>query len=594
MLLNADQFYDELYKVDKQEASFRPKRYFMLREELLQRNRKQHKERLKSMLNEENTEKEVEEDRPINRIPPFEKDYLEWRKFLLQQKRKTGFMHKVQLSPLELLRLMESRRRSDSLLTTPSSVLVSGSQISSTVGDESSLTETSENDANSLTNSSTTEFIQRRTNVSTVNVFQEMHRSFVRGNPWTTKITRVQFANNDSNLLAFASSDGCISVASVSQEQGILCELVGHTDSVLDIAWSSTNDILLSVSKDLTIRIWNISNFSKLTCLRVITEQSIPTCVAFHPFNSNIFVVGFATQKKKLLQFQESLTDSAVVVYNMSTGKPVVVTNKELMKTATSMQKIGGGSGGIQSLANIKESIRGRSGVTCLAFSTHADLLFVGDAKCFVTVFRWDAQNGLIKKNALECKKISETGQRITSLHYAQYLSSNKQLNSCLLINACDDNVHMYRISSGKTFRFELKRSFSIPNKKENIRSEFSPLLTYRSGAYIASGSESSEVYIFDASRAGNDCVQKLLGHSAPVVDISWSYDESFLASADISGVVIVWKRNFNASNEEQKNTFKREPDAGHNTDQQTEDDVDNDEVMSDINETPSGNLSNN
>jgi WD40 repeat protein len=32
--------------------------------------------------------------------------------------------------------------------------------------------------------------------------------------------------------------------------------------------------------------------------------------------------------------------------------------------------------------------------------------------------------------------------------------------------------------------------------------------------------------------------------HTSPVLDIAWNYDETFFASADSSGMVIVWNRD--------------------------------------------------
>ncbi len=37
--------------------------------------------------------------------------------------------------------------------------------------------------------------------------------------------------------------------------------------------------------------------------------------------------------------------------------------------------------------------------------------------------------------------------------------------------------------------------------------------------------------------------VRSLVGHGAPVTDVSWNYDENLLASGDASGVVVVWRR---------------------------------------------------
>ncbi|KAJ7378339.1 WD repeat-containing protein 13 [Desmophyllum pertusum] len=56
----------------------------------------------------------------------------------------------------------------------------------------------------------------------------------------------------------------------------------------------------------------------------------------------------------------------------------------------------------------------------------------------------------------------------------------------------------------------------------------------------MVSASEDMAVYFFDVERAEKPCVNKLLGHSAPVLDVCWNYDESLLASCDTEvGVVM-------------------------------------------------------
>ena len=49
-------------------------------------------------------------------------------------------------------------------------------------------------------------------------------------------------------------------------------------------------------------------------------------------------------------------------------------------------------------------------------------------------------------------------------------------------------------------------------------------------------------VYFFDVERAEKPCVNKLLGHSAPVLDVCWNYDESLLASCDTEVSVNSWE----------------------------------------------------
>ena len=52
-------------------------------------------------------------------------------------------------------------------------------------------------------------------------------------------------------------------------------------------------------------------------------------------------------------------------------------------------------------------------------------------------------------------------------------------------------------------------------------------------------------VYFFNVERADQRCLNKLLGHSAPVLDVCWNYDESQLASCDteVGNHVIVYEQ---------------------------------------------------
>lgn len=60
----------------------------------------------------------------------------------------------------------------------------------------------------------------------------------------------------------------------------------------------------------------------------------------------------------------------------------------------------------------------------------------------------------------------------------------------------------------------------------------------------VVTGSEDMNVYFFDIEKDSKQCVNKLQGHSAPVLDVCFNYDESLLASCDANGTVIIWKKN--------------------------------------------------
>lgn len=64
-------------------------------------------------------------------------------------------------------------------------------------------------------------------------------------------------------------------------------DYTGHTDSVLDVAWSGSN-FLLSASADKFVRLWRLEDDSR--CLKLFGHTDIVTSVDFHPSNDTHFI----------------------------------------------------------------------------------------------------------------------------------------------------------------------------------------------------------------------------------------------------------------------------------------------------------------
>jgi len=136
------------------------------------------------------------------------------------------------------------------------------------------------------------------------------------------------------------------------------------------------------------------------------------------------------------------------------------------------------------------------------------------------------------------------------------------------LINADDSTVKLFMI----TPELEDDRALSpwtmcpIVNKMYPVRSCFSPLLSNRTHACFATGSEDGNPYMFlypivppPSGLAEVKRVPELTAHGQPVLDVAWNVDESLFASVDLGGLVIVWKRVKEFIREEGKKEIKEE-----------------------------------
>lgn len=104
-------------------------------------------------------------------------------------------------------------------------------------------------------------------------------------------ITKLLFAKE--NIMFSASEDGNICVFDSGKKWEKLKILKGHKDVVLDISVHPSGKIGLSISKDLTLRTWNLIN-GRVAYVKNI-KQLKPTFVAWDPVDGEHYVLASLT-----------------------------------------------------------------------------------------------------------------------------------------------------------------------------------------------------------------------------------------------------------------------------------------------------------
>ncbi|XP_077973042.1 WD repeat-containing protein 13-like [Styela clava] len=307
-------------------------------------------------------------------------------------------------------------------------------------------------------------------------------------------VTTIKFANDDKNRIAFASADGMLSVCHLQPKPEVEVTLKGHTSEITDFAWSLSNDLIVTASKDTTLRLWDTSSGR---CIRVVAEiRTAPiNCCAFQPMNNNLVVAGDGT--------------CLVNVYNISTGK---VTK--------------GGTGKLG------------APVISIAFDSTGNILWAGDSRGTLHSFTFDLATSRLRKG----HKVSLRAETpITSIQARSWISREAR-DPSVLVNIAVNTLCLFRVTDNKGL-VQLRKTFTIRHRNHRIRSVFCPLMSFRQGACVITGNEDMTVCFFDVEKSTKSCVNRLQGHSAPVLDVSFNYDESLLASCDAEGLVIIWRR---------------------------------------------------
>ncbi|XP_071797828.1 WD repeat-containing protein 13-like isoform X2 [Asterias amurensis] len=309
-------------------------------------------------------------------------------------------------------------------------------------------------------------------------------------------VTSVQFANEDKSRMACSSLDGTVSICQVLPSPAtVVCTLKGHESGVTDFCWSQSNDQILSSSLDGTVRLWAISSASCVRTVQDPDKSPIRAC-RFQPLNNNMIVTGN--------------NRGHVNVLNVSTGKAA--------------------KGGFGRLSGQ---------VLCMEFDDNGSVLWAGDDKGTIFSFLFDLATGKLSKGK---RIVVREGCPVTSICYRAWVSREAR-DPTVLVNCAIDSLCIYKVVTTDG-GLRAKKTYPIKHKSALIRSTFCPLMSFREGACVVTGSEDMSVYFYDVERTSSKpCVNKLQGHSGPVLAVSFNYDESLLASCDSEGLVIVWKR---------------------------------------------------
>uniref|UniRef100_A0A493U1G9 Uncharacterized protein n=1 Tax=Anas platyrhynchos platyrhynchos TaxID=8840 RepID=A0A493U1G9_ANAPP len=127
--------------------------------------------------------------------------------------------------------------------------------------------------------------------------------------------------------------------------------------------------------------------------------------------------------------------------------------------------------------------------VLALCFDAAGRVLWAGDDRGSVSSFLCDPNTGRLTKAS---RVVVQAGGSITSLS-ARAWASREAPDPSLLVNACPDRLLLFRVveeeGSGAP-GLRLRRSFPTRHREQPLRSCFCPLMSFRQGACVVTGSE--------------------------------------------------------------------------------------------------------
>lgn len=318
--------------------------------------------------------------------------------------------------------------------------------------------------------------------------------------------SRLLFGHNDSSMLICGTGNGLLHIYNLNktkkeEEKLVVCQ----NGPVADFDLSESNELLVASGHDGSVLLWDAQTGKELRKLDNILPRSAHVWACrFLPRNNNLIVCALSTGVLQIL--------------NVSTGKFCC-----------------DGSGAL---------LLGRA--LCVAMNSVGNLVWVGNDRGYIESFRINCATGKIQKG---CRVQAHCPSRPVTSLTARTLVGKITTDPCLMATlAHTDQLCLFRITDefGTILPF---RSFSesattLPTSTALMCATIAPILSSRQGTVCVAGCGDGSLLFFDLEKDSRPCINKLLGHSNAVIAVNFSHDESYLASADQTGQLIVWKKS--------------------------------------------------
>lgn len=311
--------------------------------------------------------------------------------------------------------------------------------------------------------------------------------------------TRIVFMHGDAETVVFGDQGGHINICELKRPFTKKKLKIGPL-TITDFDLNDSNELLVAAGQDGALVVWNVQSGQELRRLKALegSHESYVTACRFFPGNNNLIIC--------------ALSSGVLQVWNISTGKFNPDCGAKMLGKTVAVTMNGPGN-----------------------------LFWAANDRGYIESFRIDATTGKIQKG---CRvQANSFGKPVTSLTSRPSIGKMTR-DPCLLATfETSDQLGLYRIIDdfGTIVPFKSFNSGTGANLRCAI---LAPILSYRPGTMAVAGAEDGSLLFFDLERESRPCINKLLGHSEPVVALGFSHDESLMASSDLKNQMIVWRKS--------------------------------------------------